>query len=187
MSKSVWDNYFWIPFRNDSSEDIPAYGSMSITGVVSGGARVTLTCNKPSCDSTIYATNGPFKVAANTFGSACISAHRVAKYTGTLSPGDSCKPRTEEWVIEEDTTGQFMCIGVINETDKLALISLLPKVIACDSSDMSGSSSACNTIPGVDLDMVDVASASEVDYVLAIKNGCLVKVALSQCDQSGSV
>jgi hypothetical protein len=47
-------------------------------------------------------------------------------------------------------------------------------------------SSACNTIAGVDFELLEIASASDVDYVLAIKDGCLVKVALSECEPDSS-
>lgn len=58
------------------------------------------------------------------------------------------------------------------------------------SSECSGSGSSCFDcvrIPGVDLDSVPVSAAVDVDYVLGIKNGCLVKVALSECDPGSSV
>lgn len=54
-------------------------------------------------------------------------------------------------------------------------------------SDSGVSSGYCLTIPGVDMDMIPVASAATVDYVLAIKDNCLVKVALSECDPGSSV
>jgi len=121
MSKSVWDNYFWIPFRNDSGETIPAYSSVKITGVVSGGARTTLTVDKPDSSATMFATTGPFSVPADAYGSACVSVHRVAKFTGSVSSGNRCKPKSADWVLEEDSSGQFVCLGVIDSTKSLGL------------------------------------------------------------------
>lgn len=57
---------------------------------------------------------------------------------------------------------------------------------ACDSS-ITSDSSFCNQIPGVDLDALETVSAELVDFVLAVKDGCLVKVAVSDCAGSGSV
>ena len=122
MSKSIYDNYFWIPFRNDSGETIPAYSSIKITGVVSGGARTTLTADQPDSTSTMYATTGPFSVIANGFGSACVSVHRVAKFTGSLSSGQRCKPKSGDWVMEQTSAGEFVCLGVIDSTNSLALV-----------------------------------------------------------------
>lgn len=51
----------------------------------------------------------------------------------------------------------------------------------------SQDSSGCNQIPGVDLDALETVSAELVDFVLAVKDGCLVKVAVSDCAGSGSV
>ncbi|MEZ6097286.1 MAG: hypothetical protein R3C03_24185 [Pirellulaceae bacterium] len=57
----------------------------------------------------------------------------------------------------------------------------------CDSSSTSDSSdSGCLTIPGIDMDSIPVADPLTVDYFLAIKDGCLVKVAATQCDASGA-
>lgn len=122
MSKSVFDNYFWIPFRNDSGETIPPYSSIKITGVVSGGARTTLTAEKPDADATMFATTGPFSVSSGGFGSACVSVHRVAAFTGSLSVGQRCKPKVGEWKLELDLSGPFVCLGVIDSTNNLALV-----------------------------------------------------------------
>jgi hypothetical protein len=59
----------------------------------------------------------------------------------------------------------------------------------CDtgSSSSSGSDSSeslCLSIPGVDMDLIPLVDAATVDYVLAIKDGCLVKVAVSDCGGS---
>jgi hypothetical protein len=121
MSKSIYDNYFWIPFRNDSGETIPAYSSVKVTGVVSGGARTTLTVSKPDSSATMFATTGPFSVPADGYGSACVSVHRVAKFTGSIASGNRCKPKSGDWVLEEDSSGQFVCLGVIDSTKSLGL------------------------------------------------------------------
>jgi hypothetical protein len=120
--KTIWDNYFWLPFRNDSGEEIPSYASLKITGVVGSTARTTLTCEKPDSDATMYATNGPFVVSSGAYGSACVSVHRVAKFTGTLTAGQRCKPKTSDWVLEQDSSGLFVVLGVIDSTNKLALV-----------------------------------------------------------------
>lgn len=187
MSKSVFDNYFWIPFRNDSGETIPPYSSIKITGVVSGGARITLTCDKPSQTTCTYASSGPFSVVADGFGSACVSSHRVVKFSGTVTTGDEIGPVDGSWEASADGNG-MMVYGVIDATNNLALVSLLPKAETCgqDSSSSYGSS-YCVSIPGVDLDAIELVDAVDADYVLAIRNGCLVKVALTECDNSGSV
>jgi hypothetical protein len=75
-----------------------------------------------------------------------------------------------------------MVYGMIDATKNLALVSLLPKAETCgqDSSSSYGSS-YCVSIPGVDLDAIELVDAVDADYVLAIRNGCLVKVALTEC------
>ena len=45
---------------------------------------------------------------------------------------------------------------------------------------------ACAKIPGVDFDDLPVTPADEVDYVLAIKDDCLVKVEVAECPEEGA-
>jgi hypothetical protein len=181
MSKSIYDNYFWIPFRNDSGETIPAYSSLKITGVVSGGARITLTCDKPDNSTCTYAASGPFAVPVDGYGSACVSSHRIVKVSASVSTGDEIGPVGGSWESGDGGNG-MMVYGMIDATKNLALVSLLPKAETCgqDSSSSYGSS-YCVSIPGVDLDAIELVDAVDADYVLAIRNGCLVKVALTEC------
>jgi len=44
----------------------------------------------------------------------------------------------------------------------------------------------CAKIPGVDFDDLPVEPADEVDYVLAIKDDCLVKVEVAECPEEGA-
>jgi hypothetical protein len=65
----------------------------------------------------MYATNGPFKIVSGGFGSACVSIHRVAKFTGSLAAGDRCKPKNGDWVMEKNSAGYVRLSGS-NQPDR---------------------------------------------------------------------
>jgi hypothetical protein len=185
-TRPLLENYTWFPFRNDSGEEIPAWSVLEVTGTVSGAGRATLTCRKPTNSGCTFVSSGPFSVQADKFGDCVVSPHRIVKYTGTVAAGDEIGPAPGQWYASNDEFG-MMVLGVIDSANSLALVTLLPKAETCgiDSSSSYGSS-VCNTIPGVDLDALDLVNASEADYVLGIRAGCLVKIALVQCDPGSS-
>ena len=123
-TRPILDSYTWFPYRNDSGETVPAFAVMKVTGVVAAAARATLTCDKPDSDATMYVTNGPFAVSDGAFGDCCVTPHRIVNYTGSLSAGDRCSPKVNDWVVEEDSGGLFAVVGVVDSNRSLALVFL---------------------------------------------------------------
>lgn len=185
-NRPLLDSYTWFPYRNDSGETVPPFALIEVTGTVSGSSRATLTCRKPTNSGCTFVSNGPFAVADGAFGDCMVSAHRIVKYTGSVAAGDEIGPSPGNWYASNDEFG-MMVLGVTDSANSYALVTLLPKAETCgqDSSSSYGSS-FCVSIPGVDLDAVELVDATEADYVLAIRNGCLVKIALVQCDPGSS-
>lgn len=123
-NRPLLESYTWFPYRNDSGETVPAFAVMKVTGVVAAAARATFTCDKPDSDATMYVTNGPFAVSDGAFGDCCVTPHRIVNYTGSLSAGDRCSPKVNDWVVEENSGGLFAVVGVVDSTRSLALVFL---------------------------------------------------------------
>jgi hypothetical protein len=182
-------------FYNNSGETAPAFGCLQITGVTEIDNRYFLTAEKPSGNSGVFVFNSGSDVA-NAKTGVC-HAGPVVKALVVPSDGDSTHSANtlyngecigpDGWELASTPGGPQRFLGRLDDysVDNVAFVLNRPASDCDDSS--SDSDSVCQGIPGVDLDALATVNAADVDYVLAIKDGCLVKVSLSECDNSGSV
>ena len=112
MSLSKWE----IPFRNDSSETVPAFGIIRVTEVVppSGSSSwMFVTANKPNTYGSQYShyINGPVAVAAGKLGT-CTNVFPCLVKCGAGTPGfgQVVGPRNDAWTAEVETGG-FIVVG----------------------------------------------------------------------------
>lgn len=102
----------WLPYRNDSGEEIPAFAVLRITGVTERNGQALLTVAKPNSTAYAqYAINGSTVVPANGYGRLTFDTPAVALYDSGLSPsvGDLLGPEDGEWALT--TGGNFMALG----------------------------------------------------------------------------
>jgi hypothetical protein len=176
-------------FYNASGETAPAYGCLQITGVTEVNGVCYLTAEKPSGTSGVFAFNSSTDVAAGNTG-VCF-AGPIVKALVVADSGDSLHDSNvlyngecigpDGWVLTSTPGGPQRFLGRLENCVNANVAYVLNRPASdCDDSS-SGSDSVCQGIPGVDLDALPTVAAANVDFVLAIKDGCLVKVALSEC------
>ena len=93
-----------IFIRNDSGEEIPAYGCLQTTGTVEDGGQNYITVDQPvdnTGDAGPYLFNGQEPIEIDGFGIAhdgplC----RMLTDGASLTSGDKCQPVAGEWHIE---------------------------------------------------------------------------------------
>ncbi|MGQ0633044.1 MAG: hypothetical protein ACT4QC_00385 [Planctomycetaceae bacterium] len=118
-------------FRNDSGEQVPAFGVLRLTGVaVLEPARVVLTAQKPDTYGCQYqcAINGPTPVPAGKYGVCTRLGLLPALYDaadGTPAFGERWGPRSGTWKLKKHTGG-FRVLGVTNGGKGLALVEHQP-------------------------------------------------------------
>ena len=105
-----------LPFvSNDSGEAIPPYACMQVTGTVELGSKNYLVVDKPADtdgSAGAFLFNGPREIADGEEGLAQLGpVLRAIKDTGTVTGGDRWIPVIDEWYIEQDDGGQFICCG----------------------------------------------------------------------------
>lgn len=81
----------WLPFRNDSSETVPPFGVVRITGATEHNGQIVLTVDKPKVDATIpihlgWGVNGPAQVQSNYYGSLTMDPPYWVHYNDGDSP-----------------------------------------------------------------------------------------------------
>lgn len=132
-------------FRNDSSEDIPPFAIMDITGtIVDAAGQPFLTVAQPS--STFkhrYAINGPFKVAAGKFN--FIREGIVwAAYDGSGTPsfGTVWGAKSGQWTLSQNRDG-FSVYGASNTSKQRTLVEqfFVTKIIGKLDGDLNSGSS----------------------------------------------
>lgn len=173
-------------FRNVSGETVPAFGCIKVTGVTFAGERYCLSGDKPDGTSGVFVFNSIEPVPAGENGVCFVGpicrALVASDSANTLYNGECIGP--DGWSLASTPGGPQRFLGRLDDysVDNVAFVLNRPASDCDDSS--TGSDSVCQGIPGVDLDALPTVSAADVDYVLAIRNGCLVKVALSDCNAS---
>jgi hypothetical protein len=176
-------------FRNVSGETVPAFGCIKVTGVTLAGERYCLSGDKPDGTHGVFVFNSIEPVAAGEngvcFAGPICRAIVASDSANTLYNGECIGP--DGWELASTPGGPQRFLGRLDDysVDNVAFVLNRPASDCDDSS--SDSDSVCQGISGVDLDALATVNAADVDYVLAIKDGCLVKVSLSECDNSGSV
>ncbi len=123
----------WLDFRNDDATTAPAFGVMTVTGVVvvSADELTVLTVVRPTtygCQANCV-INGPVDVPTGAYGRCTRSGTVVALYdSGGTTPayGLSFGPRNASWKLKSQTGG-FMALGApTNATQFLAMFVPLP-------------------------------------------------------------
>ncbi len=136
--------------RNDSSETIPGFAVMRITGAGNDAAgQFFLLVNKPSNSfETWYLINGPFPILAGKYGSTCDRYPCYAAYDdgmGTPAYGNSWGAKSGTWKLAPNRDG-FDIVG--NPTAGRVLVrqhkvtSLIGKLAA----DLNAASTASATV-----------------------------------------
>ena len=182
-------------FYNDSGETVPAYGCVKVTGVTEVNNTCYLTGNKPDSNNGVFVFNSKVDVESGKVG-ICHPGPIVKAIVNTTLSGESVPANAlyngecvgpVGWELASTPGGPMRFVGRLDSclANNVAYVLNRPSSDCDDSS--SFSDSVCQGIPGVDLDALATINAADVDYVLAIKDGCLVKVALSQCDPGSSV
>jgi hypothetical protein len=119
-----WSNYYPHPVQNMTSEEIPAYGVMRVSGCTSAGDRTIYEVSKPNGSATLHFLNGPVAIAANGYGIATNRFPSLAAYSGTPAYGEEWGPVNNSWLIETGGSGLFIvggaASGYVRVADKLA-------------------------------------------------------------------
>lgn len=184
--------------KNASGEDMPMFSPLEITDRLGADSDFiflkTLVGQMPTdCGLPVAITQAPCKdgeVVECVIAGATIARVRV----DDIGDRFASPVPNDDFLATSFENGAFRILEPLTATGVQRLLVAhhysIPQI--CDSgsssssSSGSGSESICLTIPGVDMDAIPLVDAATVDYVLAIKDGCLVKVAVSQCDP-GSV
>jgi len=108
--------------RNDSSETIPPYGCMQITGTDTIGGRTVVKVVKPTDTDGEYLINSQFEIpVAGSEQSGCGWAYRfgVVIFIGDAPSGPTpYQPIVDSWEVEEGEGGPFVIFGEHNATEK---------------------------------------------------------------------
>jgi hypothetical protein len=138
-----------LEFRNDSSQTVPAYGVLRLTGLtVIEPGRVVLLADLPDAYGCQYraAVNGPAPVAQGKYGACARGAFIPALYEvadGVPMVGERWGPRPGSWKLWKHTGG-FAVVGVTRSSAGLvlvqpaAMLSLLGKTDALHSRGAAG-------------------------------------------------
>jgi hypothetical protein len=163
------DKCHWAPFVNATSEKIPPYAVLRITGTQTVKGRAYFRAGKPN--STVqdwYALNGAAAVAAGGIGECTFSPQAIAQYSGSsVSAGDNIGPAANSWTLTNSgtTADSFVYLGDRSSNRGLNLVEVVQ---------ISGSAAAQDT---------------SADYAFAGRNGQTVtsgSTAEVQFDQTGA-
>jgi hypothetical protein len=112
------ENQQWWPVRNDSGEEVPAFGCMRITGMFSpftssdgqriGVANMGFTIAKPNAYGSQYGHlfNGPRPIASGATGQGVFGRVMLGRYSGTApTAGTYIGPKNASWDLWEGIPG----------------------------------------------------------------------------------
>jgi hypothetical protein len=97
--------------KNESGEEIPAFGCMQITGMVDEVGRALLTVTKPTNACKEYLFNSPYKIEAGGYGWGY--SWGVVRMLGTSAGYESCQryaPQSGSWAVSSGP-GPFLVYG----------------------------------------------------------------------------
>lgn len=184
----------WV--KNNTNRRLTAFSVLEISERAQDGADFyllkTLIGDTPTdCALPVAITQAPCKKGELV---ECVIAGATIAWVRVDSLGDRfASPIPGAYTLGSSfENGMFRILEPVTQLGRQRLLVAYHYSVAqtCDSgsssisgsySDPSGSESICLTIPGIDMDAIPLADAATVDYVLAVKGGCLVKVALSEC------
>ena len=154
--RSPYRQQRWVPFYNDSGEDVPAYGVMRIDGATlrdegsisdeSLNHQAIFTIVKPDTTfCSLYLVNGPIIAKADSYGEGTLllDGGTVLLSTGTPAYGIEYGPTDDDWGLVQYRPG-FLIQGQLTDSPNLAyavqkeVISLLGKTDASIAKGSSG-------------------------------------------------
>jgi hypothetical protein len=106
----------------ECAETVPAYSIVAIasTDTKAGGRRIVYTVEKATSTSTTFGATSRFD---GQKGAVNLSEDMLVRYTGTLAVGDRVRPKVGDWVVEKNSAGNFVVVGLV-ERDTLQLASI---------------------------------------------------------------
>lgn len=104
------------------TQSVPAYSVVAITGTETKaqGRRVVYTVEQTTSTSATFGATGRFD---GSEGALNASEDMLVRYTGTLAVGDRVRPKAGDWVVEKNSAGNFVVVGLV-EKDSLQLVSI---------------------------------------------------------------
>jgi len=107
----------WLRVRNETSEEIPPFAAMRMTGLTTTSTGTVINVAKPNTDSAtaMILFNGPVAIPANKDGIGTRTFPLTAAYDtadGTPAAGDKWGPAASSWKLKNasDQKG-YMFIG----------------------------------------------------------------------------
>jgi len=153
------DTIEWVPFRNDSGEEIPPYACLRIAGMkVLSGNRLVLLAEKPDTYGSQHThyINSHLAVPVGNFGGCAVPTSPVSiAASSTASPTDGNDPTINEswgpvdgsWELER-YVGGFVAVGLID--DGVGLFVQAPMLLVHGKTDESIDIGASGTVSIVD-------------------------------------
>lgn len=139
-------------FKNESSEQIPPYGVMRVTGfdVTTDPEYPRLLVNKPNTYGAQYshAINGDLCVEAGQTGRCTLGGISAAKYDdgdGTPAFSELWGPRNGSWKLKKNTQG-FAVLGIASSARKLVLVRPAPFLVGIGKADGAISQNNSGTV-----------------------------------------
>lgn len=181
--------------KNGTGETLPAFSVLEISDRMHGDTDFiwmkSLYGSQPTgCSTPVAITQGP--CGENQMVECVIAGATIARVrVDSLGDRFASPVAGETFLASNFDGGMFRILEPLTSTgvQRLLVAYHFGVTQICDtgSSSSSGSDSSeslCLSIPGVDMDAIPLVDAATVDFVLAIKDGCLVKVAVSDCGGS---
>jgi hypothetical protein len=117
-------------FYNDSSETVPAYGIIRISGIVSSGGRSYYKGDKPASSLGWFAVNGSRDVAAGEYGPIQTGIYQRVLYDSADSPSNGRAYGVSGFKARSYPTGQpltqILIHGIYDSTNYVLRASVVP-------------------------------------------------------------
>lgn len=108
-----------IYVRNDSGEEIPAWGCMQVTGTVDANNQSFSKVTKPTTSGVQYLFNGQQPIETGGYGVAQEgNKARAYKSSGTVTFGQLWRPTSGQWYLTQGS-GRFPAIGLDDIDDNV--------------------------------------------------------------------
>jgi hypothetical protein len=163
LEQSLQDrNVAKVPFRNDNSGTVPAYGLMRVTGMATVEGKTLFTIDKPNTSfNRLYLVNGPTEVLTGkrSWGYWLWHADYVLYDTGnTPADGESWGPQDNTWTLKKYRYGFTIMGGNTGTGAASRTIAVQHEVLAfTGKTDASHAKSATGTISVYDGNDVDTS------------------------------
>lgn len=179
-----------VQVKNTSGKQIAAFSVLEVVDRVEEEKDFiwlkTLVGDTPSgCEVPVAITQAPSKDGELV---DCVIAGATIARVRVDSLGDRfASPISGETFLGSSyENGAFRILEPLTETGIQRLLVAyhysIPDECDSSSSSSSGSESFCFTIPGIDMCEIPYAETNDVDFVLAMRDCCLVKIDVPKCD-----